>query len=157
MLLNDRYELYVVFFKLNSSSELHISDWSSDLCSSDLHHVRHSMVNPARLDRAQRSFHILAFAMAAQLDQVRGRDRQFATLCRRDRPHRLFDRMRSRAVLGMGDRHDAGGNRRHLAPMRARHRRQRRVHVRSEEHTSELQSLMRISYAVFCLKKKTTE
>src|SRR3546814_1200426 len=31
-----------------------------------------------------------------------------------------------------------------------------RVAVRSEEHTSELQSLMRISYAVFCLKKKTT-
>src|SRR3546814_1159012 len=29
--------------------------------------------------------------------------------------------------------------------------------VRSEEHTSELQSLMRISYAVFCLKKKNTE
>src|SRR3546814_7899530 len=28
--------------------------------------------------------------------------------------------------------------------------------VRSEEHTSELQSLMRISYAVFCLKKKNT-
>src|SRR3546814_5723396 len=27
-------------------------------------------------------------------------------------------------------------------------------HIRSEEHTSELQSLMRISYAVFCLKKK---
>src|SRR3546814_9969497 len=30
-----------------------------------------------------------------------------------------------------------------------------RHHPRSEEHTSELQSLMRISYAVFCLKKKT--
>src|SRR3546814_7812810 len=29
-----------------------------------------------------------------------------------------------------------------------------KVHKRSEEHTSELQSLMRISYAVFCLKKK---
>src|SRR3546814_10902480 len=29
--------------------------------------------------------------------------------------------------------------------------------ARSEEHTSELQSLMRISYAVFCLKKKKTE
>src|SRR3546814_12938554 len=29
-------------------------------------------------------------------------------------------------------------------------------HLRSEEHTSELQSLMRISYAVFCLKKKRT-
>src|SRR3546814_5566579 len=31
---------------------------------------------------------------------------------------------------------------------------QRKGHHRSEEHTSELQSLMRISYAVFCLKKK---
>src|SRR3546814_5731963 len=31
-----------------------------------------------------------------------------------------------------------------------------RTEVRSEEHTSELQSLMRISYAVFCLKKKKT-
>src|SRR3546814_4096377 len=31
----------------------------------------------------------------------------------------------------------------------------RRTGERSEEHTSELQSLMRISYAVFCLKKKT--
>src|SRR3546814_8246617 len=31
-----------------------------------------------------------------------------------------------------------------------------RLDGRSEEHTSELQSLMRISYAVFCLKKKTT-
>src|SRR3546814_2626558 len=30
------------------------------------------------------------------------------------------------------------------------------AHGRSEEHTSELQSLMRISYAVFCLKKKIT-
>src|SRR3546814_8260057 len=32
-----------------------------------------------------------------------------------------------------------------------------KVVARSEEHTSELQSLMRISYAVFCLKKKTKE
>src|SRR3546814_10519111 len=30
------------------------------------------------------------------------------------------------------------------------------IRIRSEEHTSELQSLMRISYAVFCLKKKKT-
>src|SRR3546814_5257190 len=35
-----------------------------------------------------------------------------------------------------------------------RHRAMSRMHGRSEEHTSELQSLMRISYAVFCLKKK---
>src|SRR3546814_3276237 len=49
------------------------------------------------------------------------------------------------------------------APMRiglAQHHngdRHRARAVRSEEHTSELQSLMRISYAVFCLKKKTNE
>src|SRR3546814_6145714 len=36
------------------------------------------------------------------------------------------------------------------------HRRGRFAVERSEEHTSELQSLMRISYAVFCLKKKNT-
>src|SRR3546814_10476189 len=34
---------------------------------------------------------------------------------------------------------------------------QRGLAARSEEHTSELQSLMRISYAVFCLKKKTNK
>src|SRR3546814_6739257 len=33
----------------------------------------------------------------------------------------------------------------------------RTIYWRSEEHTSELQSLMRISYAVFCLKKKNTK
>src|SRR3546814_4134466 len=37
---------------------------------------------------------------------------------------------------------------RHVAPF---------LHNRSEEHTSELQSLMRISYAVFCLKKTTVK
>src|SRR3546814_6364629 len=40
---------------------------------------------------------------------------------------------------------------RHTAPMRTI-----AIALRSEEHTSELQSLMRISYAVFCLKKKKT-
>src|SRR3546814_5079181 len=39
----------------------------------------------------------------------------------------------------------------------AAHYRPRPREGRSEEHTSELQSLMRISYAVFCLKKKTKE
>src|SRR3546814_4609030 len=37
----------------------------------------------------------------------------------------------------------------------SRPRRSQPTRIRSEEHTSELQSLMRISYAVFCLKKKT--
>src|SRR3546814_9783633 len=46
---------------------------------------------------------------------------------------------------------------RDIAPSLAGRRRGRRADrgERSEEHTSELQSLMRISYAVFCLKKKT--
>src|SRR3546814_3551899 len=42
-----------------------------------------------------------------------------------------------------------------IAAQPARRKRRRHDAVRSEEHTSELQSLMRISYAVFCLQKKT--
>src|SRR3546814_6812906 len=41
-----------------------------------------------------------------------------------------------------------------ISPLKAMGRGRRVEPVRSEEHTSELQSLMRISYAVFCLKKK---
>src|SRR3546814_1070788 len=55
--------------------------------------------------------------------------------------------------------HSAGGDRHAFGLRHRRHRRAGRGyhhHRRSEEHTSELQSLMRISYAVFCLKKKTT-
>src|SRR3546814_7205243 len=48
-----------------------------------------------------------------------------------------------------GHRRDRLTDRRQFGPDRGRER-----GVRSEEHTSELQSLMRISYAVFCLKKK---
>src|SRR3546814_2442626 len=45
---------------------------------------------------------------------------------------------------------------RHIGERQCRNLRRVAVaqHARSEEHTSELQSLMRISYAVFCLKKK---
>src|SRR3546814_2366082 len=43
----------------------------------------------------------------------------------------------------------------HLARLRRHPDRAHRRDRRSEEHTSELQSLMRISYAVFCLQKKT--
>src|SRR3546814_3112423 len=56
-----------------------------------------------------------------------------------------------RAVAGAQAAEDGGIGRRSFAhEHRARHALARR----SEEHTSELQSLMRISYAVFCLKKK---
>src|SRR3546814_5446798 len=43
-----------------------------------------------------------------------------------------------------------------IAYVRGDNVRNNSVAIRSEEHTSELQSLMRISYAVFCLKKKNT-
>src|SRR3546814_1498451 len=58
----------------------------------------------------------------------------------------------------LGICHDPGRNGRDDAVDRSDRRRQgghvRARRRRSEEHTSELQSLMRISYAVFCLKKK---
>src|SRR3546814_2385324 len=63
---------------------------------------------------------------------------------------RKTDQQHSRA-------HDRGGPKRSQAdPAADDPFGQRRADQRSEEHTSELQSLMRISYAVFCLKKKTT-
>src|SRR3546814_1920256 len=50
---------------------------------------------------------------------------------------------------------DAGGQ--HLRIVHRHMRAQQFREHRSEEHTSELQSLMRISYAVFCLKKKNKQ
>src|SRR3546814_9507712 len=62
---------------------------------------------------------------------------------------RLAKRRRRRTDKGV---EVASLERDHQAGVRAK---LARPHRRSEEHTSELQSLMRISYAVFCLKKKT--
>src|SRR3546814_6856231 len=61
------------------------------------------------------------------------------------------------ACIGDAGRKDNGCRQVHLMcnPLRKRGFRFQDWLVRSEEHTSELQSLMRISYAVFCLKKKT--
>src|SRR3546814_3234981 len=59
--------------------------------------------------------------------------------------------VRREAFRAVDELLDAGG-------LQRRHSAERQLHelleVRSEEHTSELQSLIRISYAVFCLKKK---
>src|SRR3546814_8475597 len=65
---------------------------------------------------------------------------------RRQRPYRRLGRRDGRAVP------DRSGNDPHR---QGEIRRDPRI-ARSEEHTSELQSLMRISYAVFCLNKKNT-
>src|SRR3546814_5130694 len=74
---------------------------------------------------------------------------------RRGRGGRAFGiagRRTRRLRAGADGWDDARRSRRRGDPHRARER--ARSRFRSEEHTSELQSLMRISYAVFCLKKK---
>src|SRR3546814_7771653 len=94
------------FFKQKTAYEMRISDWSSDVCSSDL---------AGRALGGHRGDRQLTDAALVVPGQVAG-----------VLPHRGVDVGLPRGVV---DR-------------------------RSEEHTSELQSLMRISYAVFCLKKK---
>src|SRR3546814_6784503 len=67
-------------------------------------------------------------------------------------PRRRRERLDG-GVLALGD---GGALPARLHAAARRQGRHRRAVRRSEEHTSELQSLMRISYAVFCLKKKKT-
>src|SRR3546814_2307267 len=99
---------------------MRISDWSSDVCSSDLPETG------AIFDSNRYTIHALLTGLGCQVDDL-------GIL-----PDRL-DVVREALAQAEG-RHDllvtSGGV------------------SRSEEHTSELQSLMRISYAVFCLKKK---
>src|SRR3546814_1867489 len=66
----------------------------------------------------------------------------------------LFRSPRSNSTSSMCS---AAGTARGSAPHCSTGRSRTRAVQRSEEHTSELQSLMRISYAVFCLKKKKQE
>src|SRR3546814_7096754 len=110
---------------------MRISDWSSDVCSSDLHPVvsalRHDL--PARLAREDL---LLRARLRLPADPDRHLDAYRSAV---HRPARLADAARRQAPPALFDR-------------------ARTAHGRSEEHTSELQSLMRISYAVFCLKKK---
>src|SRR3546814_9187053 len=69
-------------------------------------------------------------------------------------------RYRAALIAEDTERRDAGeeletrGDREYAELLRRFEVRQVALHYRSEEHTSELQSLMSISYAVFCLKKK---
>src|SRR3546814_8440461 len=99
--------------------EMRISDWSSDVCSSDLDHLAFG-----KGDLFERSAVFLARLARLRID-----------------PPALINRnLQLQPDI-------AGGSL--VAVARAGPGRER-----SEEHTSELQSLMRISYAVFCLKKK---
>src|SRR3546814_10523267 len=107
---------------------MRISDWSSDVCSSDL------------LVGAQR--------LAARQEEVAGK----AVL----HGDHVTDEAQLLDPFKQDDLHDwpslfhDEGQEADMARALDRLRQ-----LRSEEHTSELQSLMRISYAVFCLKKKT--
>src|SRR3546814_10836912 len=111
---------------------MRISDWSSDVCSSDL--------TISRLRNFRRN-HLQAQEKRSLVD----RDHLAPAFERLVLDHRAVDDAR-----GVVKRRELpkGPNRRLDSPRPAR--------SRSEEHTSELQSLMRISYAVFCLKKKKT-
>src|SRR3546814_4491597 len=115
---------------------MRISDWSSDVCSSDLY--------PARADYPRRcgADHEPARRVGENVE-IRPVGHEPGQPDRRRRHDDAegpqgANRSRGAAVRGGG----AGG-----AGRGAQSR-------RSEEHTSELQSLMRISYAVFCLQKK---
>src|SRR3546814_8472789 len=126
------------FFKQKTAYELRISDWSSDVCSSDLGRVRHLCPGVGRDHCLQR-----------------GADRRARDDQRRARRRRLDGEAAHRRSGGAGiaaRRGGLSGNSR----LKAEHGMGNSIWTgaRSEEHTSELQSLMRISYAVFCLKKK---
>src|SRR3546814_3641100 len=102
---------------------MRISDWSSDVCSSDL-----ATTGPPEV-RSPRS------------SRTRGNSSQFSTpTADRDQTVSRRSEPSSRTTL-IGEQPNPWDL---LQPQ----------DVRSEEHTSELQSLMRTSYAVFCLKKK---
>src|SRR3546814_7595280 len=99
---------------------MRISDWSSDVCSSDL----------PQDDRHQAG------------GRQRPGDADQEALVEQDR----------RRAGATGQRRSTGLEA--LLPLSCGHAATEQIGRRSEEHTSELQSLMRISYAVFCLKKK---
>src|SRR3546814_6498564 len=110
---------------------MRISDWSSDVCSSDLFDLL------ARLDHHRLGEARIGGVLVVAADQR-------YPLGGKRRAVRTDD-------LAIGDGQCAGGRfGDRVAGVELAE------HHRSEEHTSELQSLMRISYAVFCLKKKNT-
>src|SRR3546814_3151207 len=89
----------------------------------------------------------------------------YTTLFRSRRAHPAHELEHGQDHADVHRHHQVGEDGQRESDQQDRHVRARRLahkpqeapclaHVRSEEHTSELQSLMRISYAVFCLKKK---
>src|SRR3546814_8188603 len=139
----------VFFFKQKTAYEMRISDWSSDVCSSDLY------CNQARLGAGQCCSHGF-FGCGQAHAKVRGKCMDTV----HDLAGRRLGREAVRISVGIADDEDRRARRRRVGVGEATEYRHIQYRIdggvarRSEEHTSELQSLMRISYAVFCLKKK---
>src|SRR3546814_9168082 len=128
--------MFVFFFKQKTAYEMRISDWSSDVCSSDLVGNRIG---------AGDEIATLQLPVEYAVQPVGFLDVAI---------DRIGDRLGRVAVeMVVLPRHRAQPA--HL-PHQPLHRIDLLARGRSEEHTSELQSLMRISYAVFCCKQKNT-
>src|SRR3546814_1246864 len=125
---------------------MRISDWSSDVCSSDLdpghQHAHHFAERQARSPN-NLTGRILNVARNASLHH---------TACRHDKLLHLKSVFQCNTLwVKLLEVNPVAASH---PDIERRPRRLRASPTRSEEHTSELQSLMRISYAVFCLKKK---
>src|SRR3546814_9541102 len=119
---------------------MRISDWSSDVCSSDLAFDA-EMALPERLAE-ELKVPDGRIAVAGHASGSVGHDADAAL---------TLEANASRFAALEFDAHDPSA---HLPLAISFADGRLSVKLRSEEHTSELQSLMRISYAVFCLKKK---
>src|SRR3546814_6218457 len=135
------YLVVVFFFKQKTAYEMRISDWSSDVCSSDPHMGR---AQPHRRLEVIRHAHRKA-GDAVVLRQL-GKQRKIG--------RGLNVGWRHRHQPGNGQ---SSSTRRRQQDRQIAHRAAVFLRLRSEEHTSELQSLMRISYAVFCLTTKNNK
>src|SRR3546814_6080286 len=127
--------LFFFFFKQKTAYEMRISDWSSDVCSSDLQGLR----GDRQGRRHVRGRH------SGELQRARQGNAQ-------PRPQRRTQERRDRR--GRAARNRGGVSRFSPSPDGRGRELPKAAEGRSEEHTSELQSLMRSSYAVFCLKNK---
>src|SRR3546814_9600911 len=130
----------VFFFKHKTAYYMRISDWSSDVCSSDL--SREAMGDGMPFDAA-------AAWGERVLKRLIGAPWSPRTLVNINFPALPADEVKGVKVVDQGLR-DYG----RLRIIKGADPRGYDYYWRSEEHTSELQSLMRISYDVFCLKKK---
>src|SRR3546814_7310640 len=137
-----------VLFKQKTAYEMRISDWSSDVCSSDRVRVQTDGGLKTGLD-------VIKAAILGAESFGFGTAPMIALGCKYLRICHLNNCATGVATQDARLRraHFNGPPERVMAFFRFVAE-ETRGYLRSEEHTSELQSLMRISYAVFCLKKK---